>query len=233
MIIKKFLLFFITLTFTLVNPVGVLAATLSLSPTTGTYNKGCTFSLNIILDSGSDQVEGADVNYLLYDSSKFTATSIEAGTIFSDYPISNIDTQTGKIYISGVDGNNKPFNGQGTFATVNFTVKDSAPLGLSQMSLYFTQRGDTTDSNVEVVQNNTVLDVLSSVTNGSYTVGSGSCGAQASIAATSPGKGGITTSTGSVTTTTLPLAGSEQLTATLAIIGGILTILGILGLVLL
>lgn len=227
-----------------------LAATLSLSPATGTFNKGCTLSLNVILDSGSDQIEGTDVNYLIYDTTRFTATSIQTGTIFSDYPINNIDGTAGKIYISGVNTSNKPFKGKDTFATVNFTVKDAAPTGVSQMTFLFTatDQGNTTDSNVMVISNNEVLDVLSSVINGSYTVGSGSCTAQSSSAPSpSPGSAltqgnlaqGGATSSGSLTGGTsgtkgsLPPAGSEGLTAVLGITGIILTVLGILGLVLL
>lgn len=240
MIIKKLLFVFITLAFSLASPMSVLAATLSLSPAAGSFNKGCTFSLNIVLDSGSDQVEGTDVHYLAYDNSRFTVTSIQNGTIFSDYPISNID-QNGKVDVSGVDANNKPFNGQGTFATVNFTVKDTALAGSTQMTFSFVPNS-TTDSNVEVIQNNSVIDVLSGVTNGNYIVGSGSCSQvspspSSSTTVTSGststlGRGGPV-ATGSGATKVLPPAGSEQLTATLAIIGGILTMLGILGLVLL
>lgn len=225
--------------FLLVSPAQAFAATLSVSPASGTFNKGCTFSLDIVLDSGSDQIEGVDVNYLLYDSSRFTATSVENGSIFSDYPINNIDTAAGKVYVSGVDANNKPFNGQGTFAKVNFTVKDSAPSGATQMSFSFNpnDKTNTTDSNVEVIQDNQVVDVLSSVNNGSYTVGTGSCNAQVSPSpsgskSTGSSKGGIggVVASGSGTST-LPPAGTPQLTMTLAIAGGILTLLGILGLV--
>lgn len=248
MIFKKFFLVLVCLMFALANPVLASAATLSLSPASGTFNKGCSFSLNIILDSGPDQVEGTDVNFLLYDNSRFTATSVEQGTIFSDYPINSIDSSAGKIYISGVDANNHPFNGTGTFAKVNFTVKATAPAGATQMSFAFNpnDKTNTTDSNVEVIQDNTVVDVLSSVTNGSYTVGSGSCLAQASSSPSSSTGTGTGTGTGSKTkggvggigdatgaAQTLPLAGSLDMTMTLAITGGILTLLGILGLVLL
>lgn len=247
MVFKKLFLSLFVLIFILVAPVSTFAATLALSPASGTFNKGCSFSLNIILDSGPDQVEGTDVNFLLYDNSRFTATSVEQGTIFSDYPINSIDSSAGKIYISGVDANNHPFNGTGTFAKVNFTVKDSAPSGATQMSFSFNpnDKTNTTDSNVEVIQDNTVVDVLSSITNGSYTIGSGSCLAQASSSpSTSTGtgtgtgtggkaKGGIGGTDATGAAKILPPAGSLDMTMTLAITGGILTLLGILGLVLL
>ena len=219
----------------------VFAATLSLSPASGTFNKGCTFSLDVVLNAGTDRVEGTDVNYLTYDTSRFIATSVNTGSIFSDYPINNVDSTAGKIYISGVDTQNKPFQDQGTFATVNFTVKDTAPTGASQMNFLFTNPGDTTDSNVEIISNNNVVDVLSSVTNGNFTVGSGACNVQASPSPsaslkTGVGKGGPG-ATGSATigggVETLPPAGSGGMTAILGISGLVLVILGILGLVLL
>ncbi|OGE30714.1 hypothetical protein A3C59_03290 [Candidatus Daviesbacteria bacterium RIFCSPHIGHO2_02_FULL_36_13] len=223
----------------LVSPAAVLAASLSLSPASGTFNKGCNFSLQIVLDTGSAQTDGTDA-IVTYDQSKFSATSISSGSIYPDYPGNNIDDTTGKLTVSGLASVSSPFTGKGTLATVNFTVKENAGPGVSQMKFDFNanDKTNTTDSNV--VERGTVADVLSSVVNGNYTIGSGTTCAAATTSTTP--KPGVNTSTasGAVTAPTIDDivgkgedTGATELTFTLAIIGSILTILGILGLALL
>ncbi len=240
----------------LISPAGVFAqstggkATLSLDPANGTFNKGCNFSLNINLDTGGAQTDGTDA-ILIYDISRFSALSITNGTIYPDYPGNNIDLQAGKITISGLASVNTPFAGNGVFAKVNFKVNDAAPTGAAQITFDFdpNNKAKTTDSNV--VERDTVVDLLNSVVNGSYIIGTGPCNA---IQSPSPspsrlplptvqprgGPGSTSSSTPSATITPspteqtiLPSAGSEQFTFTVAIFGGALTILGILGLALL
>lgn len=228
----KFFKTFVFLLVLLILPVPVFAqaATLSLSPATGTFNKDCNFSLNVELNTGGAETDGTDA-IIFYDPTRFNASSITSGTIYPDYPGSNIDSQLGRITISGLASVTTPFTGQGTLATINFTVQDVAPEGVTQMTFDFdpNNKGKTTDSNV--VQRVTVVDILNSVTNGSYTVGAGtSCDG---VASPKP-QGAISTpSAQPIPQKTLPPAGTEQLTFTIAIVGSILTILGILGLALL
>lgn len=215
-------------------------ATLSLSPSSGTFNKSCTFSLQINLNTGGVQTDGTDA-ILIYDSARFTATSISSGTIYPDYPGNNIDETNGKITVSGLASIASPFSGSGTLATVNFTVKDAAQTGATQIKFDFdpNDKSKTTDSNV--VERGTVADILNSVTNGNYTIGTGTCVQPSPTPAPGVGVGrgapGVATPSGAVQPTAqpyyLPPAGSEQLTFTLAIVGAVLTILGILGLALL
>lgn len=253
---KIIIIIFITI-ITIIFPSAVFAqaATLSLDPSSGTFNKGCSFSVNVVLDSGGAQTDGTDA-ILLYDSSRFTATSITQGTIYPDFPGNNIDTSSGKITISGLASVSTPFSGKGTMATVNFTVPESVTSGATQMTFDFdpNNKAKTTDSNV--VQRGTVIDVLNSVVNGNYTIGTGSCSAQASPGTPTtviqipplPGTGGTVGATPSSQLKPLPQGGktldqlvdqtgkgpgTPQLTFTLAIVGGILTVLGILGLALL
>ncbi len=76
-------------------------ATLSIDPASSTVNQGCGFSFNVLLDTGGASTDGTDA-IILYDTSRFTATSITNGTIYPDYPGNNIDAATGKITISGL-----------------------------------------------------------------------------------------------------------------------------------
>lgn len=223
-----------TLYLILYTPVSVYAATLSLSPSSGTFNKNCKISLKVDLDTGASQTDGADA-IIKYDASRFTATSITPGTVYPDYPGSNIDAAAGKITISGLASFSQPFTGQGTLATINLTVAENAPTGLTSIKFDFdpNDKAKTTDSNV--VERNTIADVLNSVVDGNYTIGTGaSCAGNVITTGTGgTGTGTIATSSGVPIQKTLPEGGTETLTYTVAILGSVLTILGILGLALL
>lgn len=238
---KKYVISLLAFSFWLfVSPAWVFAqsATLSLDPSTGTFNQGCGFSLGIKLDTGGVQTDGTDV-ILLYDSSRLVANSIAIGSIYPDFPGNNIDSQNGKITISGLASVNTPFSGSGILATVNFTVKSDAPAGATQVNFDFdpNNKAKTTDSNV--VERGTVLDVLNTVVNGNYIIGTGVCGSTPKVtptprpfggpgstaspsATTAPPRGGVSKS--------LPDGGTPELTSMIAIIGTVLTVLGVLGL---
>lgn len=244
----KYLLTIPTLSLLLLFPQGVLAATLSLNPAQGTLNKGCVVSVNIDLDTTGTQTDGTDA-ILIYDPAIFDVNeqSITNGTIYPEYPGNAVDSANKKISISGLASVQTPFTGKGTLATVRFKVKDAVTQGSTQINFDFSpsDKTKTTDSNV--VERGTVADVLSSVTNGTYTIGSGtSCVVAAGApAAGTPVSGGTPTvgSPGSAGTgvtadqepvyKTLPDAGLEGPTLILAGIGVFLTIVGIAGLALL
>lgn len=232
------LLFLLPVTSSL-SPVFAQAATLSLSPSSGTFNRSCNFSLKIDLNTGGAQTDGTDA-ILLYDSSRISASSISSGTIYPDYPGNNIDENAGKITISGLASVTTAFSGQGTLATINFTLKDNAPTGATQIKFDFdtNDKAKTTDSNV--VQRGTVADILSSVVNGNYTIGTGTCGAQTTTGPGGPAgavvPGATATPSGQLKSLDQAVGGktgTPELTFTLAIVGSVLTILGILGLALL
>lgn len=234
------IIFIIVITVILTPAAYAQTASLSLSPSTGTFNKSCTFSLDINLNTGGVQTDGTDA-ILIYDSARFSATSISSGTIYPDYPGNNIDETNGKITVSGLASIASPFSGSGTLAKVNFTVKDAAQTGATQIKFDFdpNDKSKTTDSNV--VERGTVADILNSVVNGNYTIGSGTCIAASPTPGPARGAapGGIATPSGAVAQPktidqfvdqTGKGPGSPELTFTLAIVGSILTILGILGL---
>src|SRR3989344_7455629 len=75
------------------SPSTVSKPQFALNPATGIFNKNCSFSLNIELDTAGNQTDGIDVS-LFFDSSKFTVTSIETGTLFENYPPPYFDNQS-------------------------------------------------------------------------------------------------------------------------------------------
>lgn len=211
------------------------AATMSVSPATGAANKGCLFPVSININTAGAESDGSDA-ILIYDPTRFQAQiqDIIVGSIFPDYPVHDIDSASGRISVSGISSASTPFSGSGTLATINFMVLDTAPTGATQLTFDFDpqDKGKTSDSNI--VQRVTIVDLLSSVGNGSYTIGTGAC--PTGIGGTDGIRGTPIISTPSATTIPvkpLPDAGTPELTYTLAIVGGVLTVLGILGLALL
>lgn len=230
-----FITFIIITTFILVPSAFAQQATLSLSPSSGTFNRSCNFTLDIRLDTASAQTDGTDA-ILTYDSSRLTASSITSGNIYPDYPGNSIDDTNGKITVSGLASVSSAFSGQGSVATVKFTVKENAPTGATQIKFDFdpSDKSKTTDSNV--VQRGTASDILSSVVNGNYTVGTGTCGT-AQVTGGKGGQGAVSTPSAKtldqLVDKTGKGAGTPELTFTLAIVGSVLVVLGILGLALL
>lgn len=232
----------------LINPDPALAATLSLNPPSGTFNRGCSFSIKIDLNTQGTQTDGTDA-ILDYDPTRVTPQTIISGSIYPDYPGNFIDAQARKINISGLASVQEAFSGSGTLATVNFTVPQNAPAGLTQIILAFDPNNKTKTTDSNVVERGTVADVLNSVVNGSYTIGTGTCAGQSS--SPSPGAGRGQTGTSLPLVTFAPVSSSPSATPPvtlcpggicpgiieptmiLTIVGGILTILGILGLALL
>lgn len=173
---KKIIFIFSALVY-LLTPGSALAATLSLSPTSGNINRSCEFIVDVNLDTTGANTDGTDV-ILKYNPSQLTVTSVDQGEIYPDYPSISPNNSNGTILVSGIASKDEPFTGTGKFATVHFTVTQTAAIG-SSAAVNFdfdpanTQK--TTDTNV--VESGSVREVLSSVTNGSYTIGSGTCGA--------------------------------------------------------
>lgn len=242
---KKYLISLFVIGYSLlVMPEAALAGSgsLSLEPSSGTFNKGCSFSVAVVIDTGGAETDGTDA-IIFYDASRFsiTSSSITSSTsTYADFPGNNVDESGGKITISGLASVSTPFKGRGTLATLQFGVKADAPTGATQIKFDFDpyNKGKTTDSNI--VERNSIADVLNSVVNGSYTIGTGACAAVSPTPR--PGIGGPTatvsatpkvTASPTPTPAALPGGGTVEFTATLAIIGGILTVLGILGLALL
>jgi hypothetical protein len=177
-LIRKALALIPVLGFLMITPVSAFAATLTLDPASGVLNKGCEVTVKINLDTQGVQTDGTDVIVLYTPAQLSTSTSqITNGTIYPEYPGNSVDT-SGKISISGISSVSSPYSGTGTFATIKFNVASTLKEN-DKITLNFdfdpNNKTKTTDTNV--VERGTIADVLSSVTNGSYTVGAGSCGA--------------------------------------------------------
>lgn len=218
-------------------PTLAYGASLNLSPATSTFNKSCNYGVDINLNTAGQNTDGTDA-IIKFNPSQITVSSITPGSIYPDYPTANPDNSKGTISISGLSSVSTPYNGSGKFATINLAVNSNASTG-SQLQLTFdfdpNNKSKTTDSNV--VQTATVVDILDSVTNGAYTIGSGSCAGDNSNAVS--GGTVVSDNVGTPSGNLDQIAGNGvksgivSSTFLLAIVGSILVILGIAGLALL
>lgn len=220
-------------------PVSAFASTLSLSPTSGTFNKGCDFTLSINLDTQGTQTDGTDA-ILLFDKNALTAKTINSGSIYPDYPGNAVDNTNGKVTVSGLASVSQAFSGSGTLATVTFTVNSAAVAGSTEVKFDFdpNDKSKTTDSNV--VERSTIRDTLNSVTNGFYTIGTGACtGGTTPGASSAPASSPTiiyTGGTGAPTTPTyageskLPNGSLEGPVLIYSVLGVMLVIVGAIGL---
>ncbi len=218
-----------------VSPAMAAAGTFALSPASGTFNKGCSFSVDILINTGGVTSDGADA-VISYDATRLTVSSINTGKTYAAYPTASADPQTGKIAILAVAAPGQTYNGSGVFATLNMTVTANAPAGSTQLKFDYTN-GETNDSNIGTVQNGTIVDNLGGVTNGTYTIGTGACGASSLTGG--QGSTGISTPTAQPKTldefVDVKKKGPGDHTTMMIItgVGGILTILGVIGMALL
>lgn len=106
------------------------ATVLSVSPATVEKTVGDIFNINIQIDTGDNQVVGADL-YLSFNSLVLEALTITPGGFF-DSPqelTKNIDNQTGKIVYSL--GSFTPKQGLGILASISFKAKSEGTSSLA------------------------------------------------------------------------------------------------------
>ncbi len=147
------------------------ASTLILSPASGSFTSGQTFTVDINLNTAGAAVDGVDLFYLRYpsnilevqDSNAGTAgVQIAPGTLFSQTLTNIADAATGRITFSAVTTGGTTYNGSGKLATITFKAVGN---GTAAVTFDFSP-GSTSDTNVAGAG----ADTLTSVTNGSYTV---------------------------------------------------------------
>lgn len=154
------------------KPQAAATATLSLSPSSGNFNIGEIFSIDIQLNTGGAQIV-AVAAYLRYDKAKLEVASIDpSGSVFAYEAENTIDADNGRIFITrgqptpGVNGSSLQV------ARVNF--KGLAAVSGSAITLDFTGVDANGDSGA-ILNDGLGSDVLSAVSNGSYNISAASC----------------------------------------------------------
>ncbi|MFQ5492592.1 MAG: Ig-like domain-containing protein [Candidatus Dojkabacteria bacterium] len=152
------------------------AASFNFSPAGGSIVQGCTEEVVVMLDTAGITSNAADIE-ITYDASKIevldqdsesSGVQVGTGEAFEAYVYNQVTS--GKIKVAA-GSFVKSFNGNKIFLKVKFRSLGSATTG--QFTINYTGSGDTLDSNI--AEHTTSLDKLTSVTNASYTFGSGSC----------------------------------------------------------
>ncbi len=141
-------------------------ATLALSPSSGGYEVGSTFDVAINLNTGGQATDGADIHYLNYDPAVLSAVSVVPGSLYSTTDVNTIDNTNGRIDFSQTTSGGTTYTGSGTLATVTFEAL-STTAGADIRFDY--SAGATTDCNVSKA-GGAHEDILSSVTDGRYTI---------------------------------------------------------------
>lgn len=190
----------------------VYAATLSLSPSSGSYTVGNTFTVSIILDTEAQETSGVDIHYLNYNPSLLRVrdangsqpgVQISPGSLYPNTPVNLVDTINGRIDFSQTTAGGTTYKGKGTLATITFEVLSS---GVASVTFNFTP-GSTIDTNVAADG----TDVLSSVTNGTYTLSFGGGGTGGGGTGGGGTGGGDTTPPGEVSNL-LAISGDREVT---------------------
>jgi hypothetical protein len=207
-----------------VSPALASAATLSLSPTTGSHAVGDTFDVTINVDTSSVATNGTDA-YVRFDSTVLEVVDANTGTEGVQITPGSIYSQTsynlvesGKISFSGSKSSGSAgYSGSGVLATIKFRALTVATN--SAVTIDFTS-GSTTDSNVI---NTSSQDVLTAVTSAAYTVTEAGSGTDTDTDTDTDGANGNsgtdgTGGSGDVAGTGMDLTGSLALTL-IALIG--------------
>jgi hypothetical protein len=147
------------------------AATLTLTPASGSYTSGQTISVNINLDTTGAAIDGVDVYSLHFNaavlqvqdaSASTSGVQITAGSLLPQTLTNTANNSTGVVQFSQVTTGGTTYTGAGVLATINFTALAN---GTSPVTFDFTL-GSTSDTNVA----GGGTDKLTSVGNASFTV---------------------------------------------------------------
>lgn len=205
----KRILFFLAIFFflRLSLPKSVLAASLSFSPSQGSHSLNESFSVNVILNTNTAQVDGVDA-LINFDATKLQVSSATLGTLFTNKLTES--ASGGTITFRATSAAGSPFVGSGTLATIVFK---GISQGTANVNFNFTP-GSTVDSNVASAGS----DVLSSVGSASFTI---------SAATAAPAIGGASSPTPSPSPST-PVAGNIEPTIALLFAGISLVLLPLL-----
>jgi len=198
---KAIFILLLALAFVLPSKVGAAAeSTLSFSPSDTTPTVGDTFTVNVNINSGTNEVTGVEL-HLTFDESKIEAQSITEGTFFTNPNTTtpSISNTNGTIsYTLLVPPGGTGVTGTGTVAVITFKA-----IAAGNVSLTFSSQTLVTAAGESGV------NVLASSPSKTITVGASTSSTATPTATPTSSPSSTTSGTGgtSTTTTTLPDAG--------------------------
>lgn len=210
--------FIIAAAFLFILPVTVGAATLDFDPNSTTVAPNGTFTVDIDLEGGTQQVASTDV-YILYDENFLEVQQVTAGSFF---PLVQPNTETkGRLYIAGTVTSQGDYKtGTGTVATISFKALQE---GSSSMTF---DCDNTASDKSKIVQNDTgATNIIECAPLLAHAVTISSTDTPSSNASASSSSS--SSSTTGTTGGTLPASGVYEDMAMYAITGGILLAAGV------
>ncbi|MCC7304371.1 hypothetical protein IT418_03100 [bacterium] len=185
LVLKLLLPGFLFFSFSIITTQKVSAAgTFDIFPSSGNYLRSCNQSVDINIDVTSGQSNAADI-IVTYDTTKIDiidalpgvpGTQILPGNAFETYAGNSVNTLTGEIKLVGYSSSND-LTADATFASILFKSKPLAINGGFTITFTGANPYNTLDSNI--ADSTTSFDMLSGVTNSSYTFSSGTCATDA------------------------------------------------------
>ena len=145
------------------------AVTFSVTPATGSYTVGDTFTTDLVLTAGTEKVYAIDV-VLTYDPTLLevvdadeTTTGVQVHTTaeFESYPLNETTDGTVKL---GAGSLASEFTGTGSVATVTFQVLKEGTATVS----YAFEKGSTVDT--DAFGTSSDADLLTAVSGATYTL---------------------------------------------------------------
>lgn len=206
--------------FLFVVPVSIHAATLDFDPDATTVAPNGSFTVDVDLEAGTQQVASTDI-YIVYDDTFLEVQQVTAGSFF---PLVQPNTETkGRLYIAGTVTSQGDFKtGTGTVATLSFKALQAGSTTIS-----FDCNNSASDKS-KIVQNDTsatnIIDCESLLT---HNVTISTTDTPTSNAQSSSTTGSSTTDTTSGTGGTLPASGIYEDMISYAITGSILLAAGV------
>lgn len=146
-------------------------ATITLNPQTRDVKVGDTFSVDIVLDTAAEPVDGVDIYSLHYDptllqviddNSSISGVQIMPGKIMELNAANLVSPSTGTIKFSQLSQGGTNFIGKGNLATIHFKALGT---GTAYLKFDFTERS-TVDTNAAFKGR----DQLGKVVDGIYTI---------------------------------------------------------------
>jgi hypothetical protein len=162
----------------LIFKVSVNAATFSFSPSSKSFSSGCASSVNVEIDATGQSSNSADIE-IHYNPAAITiidsnptieGKQILTGNAFETYAGNQVDENSGIIRLTGLSFSNY-LTSRKIFATVNFIGSNTGTT--ATFNIRFDGVNATLDSNIADSQ--TSLDLLSGITNGTYTFTESTC----------------------------------------------------------
>lgn len=194
---------------------GVQAASVKFDKGTVTVNANETFTLDAVVDAGSDQIMSTDM-WILYDSTLLEAQSASAAAFF---PAVTNNITAGKVYIAGLVTDPGTYKtGSGAVAKITFKALKNGTATIS-----YDCRADVSNTSKVIKNAVDTVNVIVCSQNGTSIVTVGTGGAV-------PTSGVVPTTIYNTGTppTSLPQSGIVDELPRLSMIGGILIVAGVL-----